>query len=269
MNPSKIYRNLSRHELRSAVIGMVLGDANLQMRATNARIQISHKPAVEDYVQLKGFVLGQVPGLKFKYTPVIHKNRKLDREYPQLRVWTGVHPFLTEMRDRLYKPKKRVTRGLLSSLTDLGFAFWFMDDGHLSLHHNKKRYATEVNSVASERSICARNYVLNTHGFSYEEQELICSWLKSRYGVAARIKKEKRGGTFFIFVNTTNARILCDVVRPYVLDVPSMHYKIDFRYVTDTSELLRYNIDFWTEDCVMEEGQESGTSVNMADGDMV
>lgn len=260
MNPSKLYQNLSRHELRAALLGMVLGDANLQMRATNARLQMAHKPAAEDYVLLKLSILHQVPGVWVKYKEVRHQNRKLGKVYPSLRVWSGGHPFFTKMRERLYAPKKRINKGILASLTDLGFALWFMDDGHLSLHHNARRYKEDTGKAASERSISSRNYTINTHSFSQEENEMIVAWLLSKWGIEARVKEERRGGTFFIHVNTTNAKILADIVRPYVLAVPSMHYKIDFRYTEKSPELLRYNVQPWL-DGTMEEGQECAAPV--------
>jgi len=241
MNPSKLYQKLSRHELRSALLGMVLGDASLQMRATNARLNMAHKPSVEDYAQLKRYILQQVPGVWVKYKVVQHQNRKLGKVYPSLRIWSGVHPFFTKMRNRLYAPHKRINRGILASLTDLGFALWFMDDGHLSLHHNVRRYETDEGTSASDRSICSRNYILNTHSFSREENEMIVEWMEARWNIKARVKEERRGKTFYVFLNTTNARRLADVVRPYVLPVPSMHYKIDFRYTEKSSALLRYN----------------------------
>lgn len=249
MNPSKLYEKLNRHELRSAVIGMVLGDSNLQMRAKNARMQMAHSPLVRDYVELKGMILRQIPGMKYSFSDVIHKNRKLGKEYPQIRVWTSSHPLLTKIRDRIYRPKKKLTKGILSSLTPLGLSLWYMDDGHLSLHHNVKRYTTDGERSVQERSISSRPLILSTHSFSKEENEMICYWLKHKWEIDARVKTSKG---HFVYMNTKNARKFVDVVRSYVLAVPSMHHKINFKYKTDDPELLRFNIDHW----IKEEGHE-------------
>lgn len=250
MNPSKPILKLDRHEIRSAVIGMVLGDANLHKPAANAFMQMAHSPSVEDYVIFKKNIIEQIPGMWFRYTFVVHQNRKLGKSYPQIRVWTKRHPFLTKMRKRLYRPEKRITKGILESLTPLGLALWFMDDGHLSLHYNVARYKTEVGSKPCERSISTRPLLLNTHGFSKAENEIICRWLRNRWGVSARVKSSKG---FFVYMNTENARKFVDIVRPFVLPVPSMHHKIDFKYTGRGSpELLRYNVAYWTK----EEGHE-------------
>lgn len=252
MSPSKLYKNLSRHELRSAVIGMTLGDTNLQKHGINARMHMAHSPSVEDYVLLKKYVVQQVPGLWLRYKPVIHQNRKLKKAYPQLRVWSKTHPFLTKIRDRFYRPTKQINKGILESLTPLGLAFWYMDDGHLSLHYNVKRYTTDEDRKPSERSLSSRPLILNTHSFSFEENEVIVQWLLSRWGIESRVKKSKG---YFVYMNTKNAKKFVDIIRPYVLPVASMHHKLDFKYKTDSPELLRFNIEYWT----TKEGHECAT----------
>lgn len=249
--PKNIFENLSRYEIKSATIGMILGDSNIQMRATNARMQIAHTPKVEDYVQLKAKVLGQIPGVTLNYTHVMHNNRKLGKIYPQIRAWSTTHKYFTNMSKRFYKPEKKVTKEILNALTPMGLAFWYMDDGSLTLHHNVVRSKLDESLSTQERSISSRTICLHTQGFSYEEQELIVTWLKDEHSIDARIKPSKKKN-WKIFMNTTNAKKFVDVVRPYVLAVPSMHYKIDFKYVKDDSTLLKYNADHWT----TEEGQE-------------
>jgi hypothetical protein len=262
MSPSKLYEKLTRHELRSAVIGMTLGDFNLQLHGVNVRAQTSHSPNVRDYVELKGTILRQIPGLGYSFKDVIQVNRKLGKSYPQIKIWTTTHPFLTKIRERMYRPEKQLNKGLLESLTPLGLALWFMDDGHLSLHHNVKRYSTDTDRSPSERSISSRPLIMNTHSFSEEENEVICSWLMSRWGIESQVKWSKG---FFVYMNTENARRFVDIVRPYVLAVPSMHYKINFKYKNASSELLRFNIEYWT----MEKGHERAASCVRQDGDIV
>lgn len=262
MSPSKMYEKLSRHELRSAVIGMTLGDFNLQLHGVNARAQTSHSPKVRDYVELKGVIMRQIPGLRFSYKDVVHENRKLGKSYPQIKIWTSTHPFLTKLRARLYRPEKRINKGILESLTPLGLALWFMDDGHLSLHYNVKRYTTDKDRSPCERSISSRPLIMNTHSFSERENEVICSWLLSRWGIDCQVKRSKG---FFVYMNTENARKFVDVVRPFVLAVPSMYHKINFKYKNASPELLRFNIEYWT----LEEGQERAASCVRQDDDIV
>lgn len=250
MNQSKIFDRLSVVDVKSAALGMVLGDAYIQPRASNARLSIAHSPKVLDYVELKKTVLEQVEGIKVKYKHVIHKNRKLDREYPQLRVWSNTHSFFTKIRERVYKPKKQINKRLLNSINEYGLAFWFMDDGHLSLRHNVVRSEADVGTRPKDRSISSRTIIFNTQGFSVEENEIISEWLKDRWGLDSVVKFSRN--LPFIFLNTGNSRKLVDIIRPYVLCVPSMYKKIDFKYKTNDPEFLRFNIGYW----IKEEGQE-------------
>ena len=249
--PKNVFENLNKYEIKSAAIGMVLGDSNLQVRAKNARMQLAHSPKVRDYVQVKSNVLSQIPGVWMRFTDVVHHNRKLGKEYPQIRAWTNSHEFFTDLHKRLYKPKKLVTRSLLNSVTPIGLAFWYMDDGHLSLKRNAIRSEEDKSKPYQERSISSRTIYLNTQGFSLEENQLIVEWLKDVYGVEARVKSSKNKN-WKIYMNTRNAKNLVDIVRDYVLVIPSMHYKIDFKYVNDNAELLKYNVSNYT----MEEEHE-------------
>jgi len=238
-----IYENLSHQELYSAIIGMVLGDFNLQIHGINARIQAAHTPAVRDYVAIKGIILSQIPGIIFSVRDIVHNNRKLGKLYPQIRIRTNTHSFLTEIRKEIYNPHKRVTLELLERLTPMGLALWYMDDGNLELHYNKVRFKPDFYRERRERSIGGRNIRLSTHSFSLAENEIICTWLRFRWGILAQTKPSK--GLFFIHINTTNAKKFIDLVRPFVLEVPSMYHKIDFKYRDLSFEHQRFNIEYW------------------------
>ena len=236
-----IYTNLNQKELRSAVIGMTLGDSNIQLHGLNARIQIAHTSRFRDYMNIKSTILCQIPGLKCSITDAIQKNRKLDKEYLTIRLRTSTHPFLTEIRQRMYQPTKHINEGLLKEITPLGLALWYMDDGHLALHYNVARSVADLSRTRQERSIGARNIKLNTQSFNKEENEFICKWMKLQWEIDAKIKEEKK--MFLVYLNTKNARKFVDIVRPYVFGVPSMWYKIDFKYKRVTQELMRFNIE--------------------------
>jgi hypothetical protein len=148
------------------------------------------------------------------------------------------------LEQRVYGSAKQIDKELLNELTALGLALWYMDDGHLSLHHNAARFKPDKTRIRRERSIGARNIILSTHAFSDKENRVICEWLKTQWGIDARVKKSK-GRYFYVYMNTENARKFVDIVRPFVLGVPSMRYKLDFRYKDPPSELERFNIEYW------------------------
>ena len=74
--------------------------------------------------------------------------------------------------------KKRVTVELLDRIDKWGIAFWYADDGSLQTYTAKNGEVTHY-------------VILNTQGFSHEEQELLAGWLRWKWGVAACIKKTK------------------------------------------------------------------------------
>lgn len=239
--PNSIFDKLSRHEIRSATLGMCLGDCNLQMRAKNARMQFAHSPKVEGYVGIKVKVINQIPGVKLKYKHVLHNDPRVNKQYPTIRGWTNTHPYFTKMRKKLYNPIKKVTKRALNSITPIGLAFWYMDDGHLSLKHNAIRSNADLNKSPQERSISSRTIILNTQGFSKKENQLICKWLLQKWKIESRVKSDKNK-YWKLFINTSNSRKFVDIIRPYVIEIPCMHYKIDFKYVKDNPNLLKYNV---------------------------
>lgn len=237
---------LSKRELRSAIIGMVLGDSNVRVRYQKGNMQLAHKPASEDYVKFKQGILEQLSGTTCKYRLVQHINRKLNKIYPTIRVWTSSSRFFYKLNKMFYKPKKQVTKNILNGLTPLGLAIWYMDDGHLSLKHNAIRSEADKLKSFKERSICSRTIMLCSHSFSKEENEMIVKWLKDNYNIISVVKTSR--GHFYIVMNTANTKLFVDVVREYVLQVPSMHYKIDLRYVKSNPDSLKYNIENYTKE---------------------
>lgn len=263
MSPSKLDREMNRREIRSAVCGMLLGDSTVQQRPRGARMQIVHHPKSLDYLLFKKDILDQIPGVRSNYAHVVHNNRKMNKLYPQVRLWTTGAKYWTKVKSVFYNPKKRITLGLLNSLTPLGLAIWYMDDGHLSIVHNKIRSIPDKSRTTAERSKRARNIILCTHCFTKEENELMARWFKSIWNIDVRVKFS-RG--YHLYMNTENARKFIDIVRPYVLDVPSMHYKIDLKYDFNSpsnhlpKDFLRFNIGYWT----TEKGHERVAPVHFA-----
>ena len=255
MSQSKLFENLSQYELRSALYGTVLGDSTIRVKeeCINPILQIVHHPKYRDYMLVKGQIFGQIPGIKFTVIDVIHTNHKTGKQYPQIRAFTTTNKWLLKPMKRFYKPKKQITKGILESLTPLGIALWYMDDGHLGFQYNQARYTTDAGKQSNERTISTRTVTLHTEGYTEQENILISKWLLERYGVESKIHSSHTRNLYFIWMNTTNSRKFVDIIRPYVLAVPSMHYKIDFKYRTDSirhqenaSEFLRFNIGYWT-----------------------
>ena len=203
-NLTKIFEDLSSRELKSVMLAMAIGDANFGVKndCINAFLQVAHSPKVRDYVEVKRLILSQVPGIRCYVGDYLQKNRKLGKVYPTIRLSTNSHQNVTKIWKRVYRPKKSVNEGVLNSLTPLGLAIWYMDDGHLSIQHNVKRYITDIDRFPAERSISSRPIIFNTHKFSYDENCLIAEWLTTRWGVQSRVKPDRKRNLFFVYANT-------------------------------------------------------------------
>lgn len=109
------------------------------------------------------------------------------------------------------KGRKKISLKYLNELTPLSIAVWWMDDGCLSVHKGN-RYG----------KLC-------THCFNYEENMLIQKYFKKQWNIDVDIKVEKNQ-YYFIRFNVTALKKLIKIIYPYVIQIPSMIYKIDLDY---------------------------------------
>jgi hypothetical protein len=162
---------LSAKELRSALIGMVLGDSYIGFtpRGKYPRLSISHSPKQEEYADYCIELLKNIPNIKVnkKLRNKIVKNKS----YPIIEIWTNNNKFLNHIYNCLYKKGiKTVTRHQLDRLTPLGLALWYMDDGSRCFRYRNNK------TLISNRAI-----KLCTHGFSLEENQIIQQYFKEKW----------------------------------------------------------------------------------------
>lgn len=208
---------LTRKERRSAIVGMVLGDASLSRNrfrdgsyAGNALLRMAHSIKQRTYLDWKREIVQpmfEYP-LKLRDTYATAKGKR----YPVSWLVTRVNPQLTRLYRLMYDPdtgRKRVTASVLKMLDDRAVAIWYMDDGCLS---------TTVGRGAT--------VILATNSFTLTENELIRDWLFDRYGVSFNINVHRKSGTYNLRRGISDARKLLDVIAPYVVE--SMQYKVNY-----------------------------------------
>lgn len=198
-----------RRELRSAIIGMVAGDAYIRKASRYAaQMYIAHAERQREYLVFKRDIL---QNLFRGYTLSV---KAFDNNgYPGVNLSTRKHPKLRAIHKWFYPSgKKYFSRRILNYLTPLGLAIWYMDDGCMSY---KKR----------DGKIHGREIILNTY-VSYSETRTIQIYFKEVWNLEWRINSERRGHR--LEMGTREAIKFFSIIRPYV--IPSMNYKIDFRY---------------------------------------
>jgi hypothetical protein len=201
-------------ELRSAIVGMVAGDAHIweQKGCSSVSLRIKHAERQRDYLGYKRDILQNLfKGWELPIQPFNNSG------YSGVKVETRDHPRLRAIHKWFYSGgKKRFSRQILNYLTPLGIAIWYMDDGSLSL---KKR----------EGKVHGREIHLNTY-CSLEEAGIIQVYFKEVWDVSWTIVPNK--GLFRLRMGSNEAKKLFKIIEPYT--VPMMKYKIDLGYKSNT-----------------------------------
>lgn len=126
---------MNDEEIRGAIIGMVLGDGSLALsgRSINAHMDFDHCDRQKEYAVWKANILENLTSVRISDGVSVVRGR----ECSKTRVITKTHPVYTRLWNRFYhNGRKTVDSFLMESLTPLGLAIWYQDDGHLKNHEN-------------------------------------------------------------------------------------------------------------------------------------
>lgn len=205
-------------ELEQFIIASILGDGHIRPSANRkkARIAYSHSKAQKEYIFWKYEFLKEY-GLSVSPPRHIYVGDR--KQFEQYRFTTKTDEIFMKYYDMLYETsKKKLTRKALNKLGALGLAIWYMDDGNLSLQKYTKTDGT--------RGIHSRRLMLNTQGFSYEENQLIQRYFKVVWDIDTTINRDK--SYYRITMGAISANKLIEIIEPYIQ--PELYYKIDMQY---------------------------------------
>lgn len=197
----------------------MLGDSSINLSGgKNAFMRIQHTEKQKDYLEHKAKILEELTAVTISE---IKPNGKKNPN-TQYAARTRRHPFYTRCREIMYPGgKKEVSKTWLSWLTTEGLAIWYMDDGCLVKSYNYNK--------SGVRRIYRRELFLNTCGFTLEQNQLLKSFIKERYGVEFQLKlTSKKTGYWRLKATASEANKFIEIVKPYI--VPSMEYKLDMEY---------------------------------------
>jgi hypothetical protein len=198
-------------ELRSAIVGMVAGDAGIrkQKGCRSVSLRITHAKRQGEYLEYKRDILQNLfKGWEIPIRPINNSG------YLGVRLETRNHPKLRAIYKWFYSNgKKRFSRRILNYLTPIGIALWYMDDGSLSY---KKRGG----------KIHGREIHLNAY-CSLEEAKIIQAYFKEVWDISWTVVLNKE--LFRLRMGSNEAKKFFTIISPYI--VPIMKYKIDLGYV--------------------------------------
>lgn len=194
---------------RDLLISLLLGDGTI---SNNNVFKLAHCVEQSDYLLWKIKQLN-VNGLRnngFKtYISSGGYNVGKTVVYSQL----SMHPFIKVLRRVFYKPTKQIgNRKMLNRLTAQGVAIWYMDDGHI----NHRKTNNKIHGFYIKISTCV----------SSEQVQVLIDYFKEVWSIS--FYKIKEGPGYSLCCGTKEGIKFIEIVKPYVLQVPSMHHKIQF-----------------------------------------
>ena len=208
MHKRKIAKKLNL-EQKKLLIALLIGDGTI---SSNYVFKLSHGEDQLEYLNWKINLLNQFNiknnGLK-TYISNSGYNKGKNVLYSQM----SLNPTIKALRRSVYVPKKKITCKLLNWLDDKGLAIWYMDDGHINVNTSKQRssiqhtikFATCVNLEDANDII---NYFLQKWNINFR----LFSEGKNTYSIASSSEKD--------------CEKFCKIVKPWILQVPSLLYKI-------------------------------------------
>lgn len=178
---------------REVIIGCVLGDGTLSEAGKNYRLRIEHQSSHRAYVDWKYQYLSRLCINAPKYV----------KQHNSYRFGTIGHPEITQLREEIYEAdgKKTVPESIIKKITPLSIAVWFMDDGY-KIHHTV--------GVA-------------VHCFKMEDIVRLQKMLNNME-ICTRIQQDGQG--LRLYVKTSSYLIFEKLVKPYMVKVPCMAYKL-------------------------------------------
>ena len=200
------------NESRNLLIAMLLGDGTI---SNNYVFKLSHCIAQKDYLQWKTNLLNQ-NGLKNNglksYIKTVGYTTGVEVVYSQL----SIIPFIKVLR-RVFYGKKKVlgNRKLLNRLDAQGVAIWYMDDGYINI----RKTGNKIHGFYIKISTCEPK----------EEVQVIIDYFKEKWDVNFYMFHEgRKEDSYSLCCGTKEGLKFIDIVKQYVIQVPSMRHKIEF-----------------------------------------
>ena len=197
-------------EAHAVIVGSLLGDGYL---TPNGSLQIEHRLDHAGYVDWKYEMLRCIAGKPPKV--IERRDSRTARTYRSMRFYT--RSVLKSFRDRFYADRREVVPSSIGDLLDpMAVAVWFMDDG-------------------GRGARTPRGLVINTSGFSREEQSLLQNVMKAKFRIDVSVHRP--GSGFHLYIRARSFARFSDLVAPHL--VAQMRYKLPVDPVTTSPRRRR------------------------------
>ena len=200
-------------ESRNLLIGMLLGDGTI---SNNNVFKIAHSESQKEYLEWKVKQLKEA-GIRNNGIKSYIKIKGYKTGVPVYYTQLNIIPFIKVLRKVFYKEKKILgNRKLLNRLDAKGIAIWYMDDGHINLRKDKDGRPM---GFYIKLSICRPK----------GEVQTIIDFFKEQWNINFYMFHEgKIKDSYSLCCGTKEGLKFIEIIKPYVLQVPSMLYKITY-----------------------------------------
>lgn len=195
------------NEQKDILIGTLLGDASIACKKGKpVCVKFEQKATREKYIYHL-FTIFQ------SYVGTPPRLRTFENDFhlkPGQSVWfrTYAHESLLFYENLFYtvnqdkKRVKRVPKNIHKLLTPRALAYWFMDDGS---KHVKYKITSKISS-----------YVINTHGFTYDDQKILVCAFKRLYNINVDIHKDRH--YYRLSIGASSRDRFKNLIYPYIHD---------------------------------------------------
>lgn len=217
---------------RNLLIAMLLGDGTICKSKYSNSMKIHQGRKQKEYTEWK---IKQLCEAGIPNSGLLEYNTKSNfthGEYWKNYVcWINSNPFINVLRRVIYKPVGKIfSRKLLNRVDARGLAIWYMDDGSLNFKkHTRLDGTKKVHGLFLRISTCLPK----------QYAQVYIDWLKEEWGVEFYLYHEgKKKDSYSLCCGTNEAIKFINIVKPYVSQVESMKYKIEY----DLSQRLKLPI---------------------------
>ena len=199
-------------ESRNLLIGLLIGDGTI---SNNNVFKIAHCEAQKDYLEWKINQLKSC-GIRNNGIKSYIKTKGFNIGVPVYYTQLNTSPFIKVLRRVFYKGKKIIgNRKLLNRLSAKEIAIWYMDDGHINIRKDKGRPCGFYIKI----STCEPK----------QEVQTIIDYFKEQWNINFYMYHEgKKEDSYSLCCGTKEGLKFIDIIKPYVLQVPSMIHKITY-----------------------------------------
>jgi recombination protein RecA len=210
---------LKGKELKSALIGMVIGDGCLSKRHKNGNANMQMNSHDLCYLLWKEKIINNL--VRTTIHPIPYKSNLDSKKYTMYHLGSHRHPKLTGLYKRFYHENhKCLDEHLVKMIDPLALAIMYMDDGTFG-----KAGPTSTSAGATSES-----FYLCTQSFDFANNLLLKKSLRINFGLEwnpGRVGKSKKGTVLYrLRLRNKDNNKFMKLIKPYVDTVPSMKYKL-------------------------------------------